>query len=115
MSNKPVVNSQRASIQAFPRETVSTPAQTSVSNVAGQLIATNRSRRGFIVQNTGTTIIYLSLGSSVPTTSVYHVALRACTNANDGSGGIYNDDAWVGAVQSISSAPGGTVVLTEIS
>lgn len=112
--SKPVINTQRSSVQAFPRETVLTPAQTSVSNVAGLLIATNRSRRGFIIQNTGTTTIYLSLGAVNPTTSAYHVALKACTGANDGSGGIYVDDSWIGAVQAISSAPGGTVVLTEV-
>lgn len=113
--SKPVTNTQRTSIQAFPRETVSTPVQTSISNVAGLLVDTNRNRRGLIIQNSGTTTIYLSLGSVLPTSSAYHIALRACQSANDGSGGIYNDDSWVGQIQAISSAPGGTVVVTEIT
>lgn len=113
--SKPVTNSQRSAVQAFPRETVSTAAQTTVSNVAGVLLATNRARRGLIIQNTGTTIIYLIIGSGTPTSSVYHFALRACSSANDGNGGIYNDDAWIGNIQAISSAPGGTVVITEIT
>jgi hypothetical protein len=114
MSNKPVTNSQRSSVQAFPRENVLPAAQTNVGNAAGQIIGTNRARRGFIVQNTGTTILYLLLGTGVPTTSVYHVALKACSVANDGLGGIYSDDSWVGPVQAIGSAPAGTCVITEI-
>jgi hypothetical protein len=114
MSSKPVSNAQRTSVQAFPRETVNTPAQTVVSNVAGTIFSTNRNRRGIVIQNTGTTVIYINLGSVAPTTSAYHAALRACSSSNDGNGGIYTDDAWVGPVQAISSAPGGTVVLTEI-
>lgn len=115
MASKPVTNSQRSAVLAFPRENISTPAQTSVSNVAGTLLSVNRARRGLMIQNTGTTIIYLILGSGTPTSTVYHIALRACSSANDGNGGAYNDDAWIGAVQAISSAPGGTVVMTEIS
>lgn len=115
MATKPVTNSQRSTVCAFPRENISAPAQTSISNVAGALLLVNRARRGLVIQNTGTTIIYLVLGSATPTSSVYHVALRACSSANDGNGGIYNDDAWIGAIQAISSAPGGTVVITEVS
>lgn len=115
MASKPVTNAQRSATYAFPRETVSAAAQTSVSNVAGALLTFNRARRGLIIQNTGTTIIYLLLGSGTPTSSVYHIALPACSVANDGKGGIYNDDAWIGAVQAIGSAPGGTLVITEIS
>lgn len=111
---KPVVHTQRTSTQAFPRETVSIPAQTAIEGEASTLVVEDRGRRGLIIQNTGTTIIYLVLGDETPTTSVYHIALRACTSSNDGNGGIYNDDAWVGNVQAIGSAPGGTVVITEI-
>lgn len=100
--------------QAIQRSSASTAAQTSVSNVAGQILAANGGRKGLIIQNTGTTIIYLVLGAGTPTTSVYHVALKACSVANDGNGGIYNDDAWVGAVQAIGSGIGGSVVITEV-
>lgn len=96
------------------RTRASTPAQTSVGAGAGQILAANDGRRGLIIQNTGTTIIYLVLGSATPTATVYHVALRACSVANDGNGGIYNDDAWTGAVQAIGSVGGGTVVITEV-
>lgn len=81
---------------------------------AAEVLAANTSRRGLIIQNTGTTKIYVVLGSGTPTSSVYHIALSACTGANDGLGGVYVDDVWTGAVQAIGSGAGGTCVVTEI-
>jgi hypothetical protein len=101
--------------QPIARSTASTAAQTAVGNAAGQILAGNAGRKGLIIQNTGTTNIYLLLGTGTPTSSVYHLALKGCVIADDGTGGIYNDDAWVGAVQAIGSALGGALVITEIS
>lgn len=109
------MNVLRAEVEAHLRLTSSTPAQTAVGTTAGQVLAATSARRGLIIQNTGTTILYVVLGASTPTASVYHVALAACTGANDGKGGIYIDDAWIGAVQMIGSAAGGTCVITEVS
>lgn len=92
----------------------STAAQTSVTGTASTILTANESRRGFVIQNTGTTKIYITLGTDTPTTSVYHFALAACTGANDGLGGVYIDDVWTGAVQAISSGAGGTCVITAI-
>lgn len=100
--------------QSVPRRSVSPAAQTSVGAAAGQILAKSFVRRGLLIQNTGTTIIYLLLGTGTPTTSVYHIALKACAVANDGTGGIYNDDVWAGPVQAIGSAPGGTLSIFEI-
>lgn len=108
-------NQVEARVLARERVSVSVPAQTAIGAVAAQIVGTNPARRGLIVQNTGTTTVYLALGGGSPTATVYHVALKACANGDDGSGGIYLDDAWQGAVQAIGSAPGGTLVLTEIS
>jgi hypothetical protein len=101
--------------QPLLRSVANTPAQTSVGAGAGQILAANANRRGMIIQNTGTTTIYLSLGGVNPTTTAYHFCLKACSGANDGSGGAYVDDVWTGAVQAIGSAGGGSVVITEIS
>lgn len=110
------MNTSRVLVEAFPRNVVSTPAQTSVTNVAGQLLASNTSRKALIIQNTGTTKLYLVYGSATPTTTAYHVALAACTAANDGTGGIIDEDAWKGAVQAVgSAAAAGTCVITEIT
>lgn len=115
MSNKPVTNAQRSATYAFPRENLNgAPAQTAVGASAGTILNENRARRGLIIQNTGTTVIYLTLGSTNPTVTAYHMALKACTNANDGTGGIYSDDSWIGQVNAIGSAGGGTIVITEV-
>lgn len=96
------------------RNISNTPAQTSVGAGAGVILNATPLRTGLIIQNTGTTIIYLSFGSVNPTTTVYHVALRACDAGNDGNGGIYVDDAWTGEVRAIGSGAGGTLVITEV-
>ena len=79
------------------------------------IVAANPKRKGLIVQNTGTTVIKLALGSTVPDQLAYHIALKACSTADDGLGGVYFDDGWAGPVYGISSAAGGTFVLTEIT
>lgn len=109
------MNKIDAFVRAQARDSVSTAAQTSVGTVAGQILAANSARKGLIIQNTGTTILKLVYGSGTPTQTVYHFALSACTAADDGKGGAWAEDAWVGAVQAISSGSGGTCVVTEIS
>lgn len=66
-----------------------------------------------MIQNTGTTTIKLNFGSTAPTQTVYHVAIRPGNVADDGIGAVYTDDLWIGAVRAISSVAGGTVVITE--
>jgi hypothetical protein len=83
--------------------------------VAGVLLYKNAKRKGFSIQNTGTTIIKLSFGATMPTQTVYHVALKPCTVADDGNGAYYVDDCWIGPVNGISSAGGGTCVITEFT
>ena len=100
--------------EAGPQEGVSAPAQTTIGTTAVTLLAANPLRRGLIIANTGLTVIKLVLGLGTPTQTVYHLPLKACAVADDGSGGTYIDDAWTGAVQVISSGVGGTVVTTEI-
>ena len=105
----------RALIEGSPQLSSTAPAQTAIGGTAAQFLGPNPKRKGLIVQNTGTTVIYLSLGTTNPTATVYHVALKACTTHDDGSGGVYLDDSWVGAVQGLSSAGGGTCVITELA
>jgi len=95
--------------------TVSAPAQTAQSTTAAIILAANSTRKRLIVQNTGTTIIKLSLGGTNPTATAYHVALQACAAADDGTGGSYIDESWTGVVRAISSAAGGTLVVTELT
>jgi hypothetical protein len=108
------VNYLRSGIEAIPRLTASTPAQGSIGTVAGQAVAANADRKSLLIVNTGTTVLKGTLGSATPTQTVYHFALAACTTGDDGTGGAYFDDQWIGAVQIISDDAGGTYVLTEI-
>lgn len=96
-----------------PQARVTTPAQVTIGATAAVVLAANPKRKGFIIQNTGTTVLKLTFGATVPTQTVYHVALKGCTLANDGTGGGYVEDRLVLAVNAISSAAGGTFVLME--
>lgn len=105
----------RMLVEGSPQAIASTPAQTTVSNVAaGIILYYNSRRKGFVIQNTGTTVLKLAFGvNAVPTQSVYHVALKGGSAADDGTGAVWMDDAWVGDVWAISSAVGGTCVVAE--
>lgn len=98
-----------------PQATASVPAQTSIGATAARILAPNAKRKGVFIQNTGLTVLKLVFGSSDPTQTVYHVALGASTGADDGTGGAWSDDAWIGEIRAISSAPGGTFVLAEFT
>lgn len=96
------------------RNTISTPAQTSVGAAAGIVLAANALRTGLTIQNTGTTVIYLACGPTNPTVTAYHTSLAACSIANDGTGGFWSDDVWNGVVRAIGSGAGGSVVVSEL-
>jgi hypothetical protein len=95
-------------------EKASAPAQQSVGNAAAQILAQNQNRAELIIVNTGTVPILLALGAA-PTATAYHVALAPCSSANDGTGGSFVCDWWVGTVQAIAPAGGGTACVTEIT
>lgn len=103
----------RALVEGSPALGSTTPAQTGLGVAAAVILNANPKRKGFTVQNTGTTVIKLTLGATDPTQTEYHVALKACSAADDGSGGTYFDDSWVGVVRGISSGAGGTCVVSE--
>jgi len=104
----------RVLVAGEPAKTISAPAQTSVGTTAGLVLPLNEKRKGFWLQNTGTTVLKLTFGSTMPTQTVYHVALKAATGADDGTGGSYFEAAWVGPVNAISSGAGGTCVIAEV-
>lgn len=93
----------------------SVPAQTVVGTTAAQVLAANASRKRVMLQNVGTTRIYIAYGSTNPTTSAFHVALPAGGSAGDGSSQMISDDMWQGAIRAISSAAGGLLVVTELT
>lgn len=95
--------------------TATAPSQTSVTTAAQTVLASNASRKRFMLQNCGQTIIYVSLGGTNPTSSNYHFALPACGADNDGSSPQYQDTMWTGAVRVIGSASGGLLQVVELT
>jgi hypothetical protein len=79
------------------------------------ILTANPKRKGLLIQNTGTTVIKLTFSATDPTQTVYDVALKGGTDADDGMGATWIDPHFVGAVRGISSAAGGTVVITEFT
>lgn len=104
----------RALVEGAPQQGVTDAAQTTIGGTAAAACAYNAKRKGLIIQNTGTHALYFAYGTTDPTTTVYHFALKACDSANDGTGGVWIDDSWIGPVRVISAGGGGTYVLTEI-
>lgn len=105
----------RALVEGAPQQGNSTPAQTTIGAAAAAVVARNEKRKGLVIQNTGTTILKFNYGTTDPTQTVYHFALKACSVADDGTGGVWLDDNWIGPVRGISSAGGGTFVLLEVT
>lgn len=90
--------------------TSSTVAQTTVGTSAVQALAANSGRKGFSIQNQGTTVLKILLGSATPTQANYTVALPPGGTANDGSSHPWYGPpgfTWTGAIQWISSGAGG--------
>lgn len=93
--------------------TVNTATRQTVSTTSGTILASNTARKKLYIQNVGITTIYIAFAQT-PTASVYHIALAKCsTAANDGTGGTLVEDQFTGAINAISSATGGAVVVTE--
>lgn len=95
--------------------TASAPAQVVVGTTPIQLLPANPNRKRFTLQNTGLTRHRIVLGTIAPTQTAYHFGLRECGTPDDDSSPLYVDDMWKGAVQVISSAAGGTIVMTEFT
>lgn len=95
--------------------TATAPSQVSVTTAAQTVLASNASRKRFMLQNCGQTIIYVALGGTNPTSSNYHFALPACGADNDGSSPQYQDVMWTGAVRVIGSASGGLLQVVELT
>jgi hypothetical protein len=95
--------------------TVSAPGPTTIGTSSAQLLAANSNRKRMILQNVGTTRLYILFGAGTASAANYHIALPAGGNTNDGSSPPFVDTLWTGAVQAISSASGGSVQASEFT
>jgi hypothetical protein len=103
---------------AVTSSTATAPSQTTLGTTAATALASNGSRKGFLIQNQGTTAIKVLLGTATPTQANYTIALPACGVANDGSSPAYYGPPgvlWTGAIQWISSAAGGLAEAIELT
>ena len=105
-------NPGRVFLEGSPQIAVSAPVQTLVTTSAGKVMNAEPKRKGLIVVNTGTPTIKHTFGDVMPTQTAYHVPLKGCAVADDGSGSAYFDASWVGVVNAISDGSG-TCVITE--
>lgn len=95
--------------------TSSAALQQTIGTTAGQVLASNALRLKVTLQNCGTTVIKILLGSGTPTQSNYHFALPPGGTTNDGSSPLFSDTMWIGAIQAVSSAAGGLLQVTELT
>ena len=79
------------------------------SATAVVLLPLNRDRKGFSIVNASTAILYISLGSVIPTTALYTAALAA----SDGSYTCPTD--FVGVVNGIWASVNGQANITEFA
>lgn len=92
----------------FSSQAINTPTQATATTA----LAANTARIGWQVQNQSVNVLYVLLGTGASTT-VYHVALRACTVANDGTGGTFSmltGTVYNGIVTTAGTTPSYTVI-----
>jgi len=80
--------------------------------VSTQVADVNSDRAELIMQNVGTTVLYVGLGFP-PSLTNYSFALSAGGAANDGTGGFFSSLVWKGSVFVISASAGGLLAITE--
>jgi hypothetical protein len=96
-------------------DAVNSAGPATIGTTSIQLLAANASRKRLILQNAGTTKIWVLFGSGTASSTNYHLALAAGGTSNDGSSTPYIDQLWTGAVQAISSAAGGSIQAVEFT
>jgi hypothetical protein len=110
-----LVNVAAGSVTVAPVEsdTCSTNALVTVGTSSTQAIAANPSRKRLILQNVGTTVLYVLLGTGSASATSLTFILPAGGTSKDGSSIIIFDIMWQGAVQVASSAAGGLMTAQE--
>lgn len=97
------LNSTDDSVTSVPPKTstVNTPA---IITSAGDVLAVNASRKSWHIQNLGTNPLFVRLATG-SSTSVFHMVLEAGVLADDGNGGVWEDDTHTGVVSVAGTSP----------
>jgi hypothetical protein len=111
------VNIQSGTITSSPVEsgTCSTNAINTVGAGNVTVLASNSNRKMLILQNIGTTVIYVLYGGGAASATNFTFILPAGGSSKDGSSNVVRDIMWQGAVQCFSSAAGGQVSAQELT
>lgn len=94
--------------------TAGAPANTAVTSTSSVILAANTARREVMITNTDVVAVYIAFGQT-PTATAYHVVLRPCAVAHDGSGGTFVSDIFKGAINAIVASTGGHVSIVELT
>lgn len=92
------------------------PSQANTPSIASAAtaLAANKNRSAWMIQNVGTNTLYVLMGSGC-SNSVYHVALKAGTANDDGTGGSIAQEAgtvYTGIITIAGTSP--RYVVTEL-
>lgn len=89
-----------------------TPTQVASSITAVTILAANTARKGANIVNDSTSILYLILSSTTPTSSIYTIAMDAKGNV----GSYYEVPyGYTGIVKGIWASANGNAVVTELA
>jgi hypothetical protein len=80
----------------------SSPNSTTSPATATTVLAANLDRKRFTIQSQDDEVLYLKLGTGA-SSSDYHITLSAGSGAADGTGGIFTNDGYQGAVSVAAS------------
>lgn len=94
--------------------TAGAPANTAVTSTSSAILAANTARREVMITNTDVVAVYIAFGQT-PTATAYHIVLRPCTVAHDGSGGSFVSDIFKGAINAITASTSGHVSVVELT
>lgn len=100
------------SLQTFGTQSLFTTAPAILNPTTGTNVLTvNTSRNKFIVQNLGTNPLYVRFGDNASVTA-FHIVLKACAVAADGTGGSYESGSvvWQGDVSVAGISPSLTIL-----
>lgn len=93
------------------RDSLGSGAKAGAQSSATALVL-NEDRTGFQIQNQGTNVLYVYLGSGA-SSSVYHFILKGCNSAADGTGGsvaMMSGNIWRGIITVDGIAPSYSVI-----
>jgi len=102
-------------IVSFGSNSCSANAIATIGTGSIQAIVANSNRKKLILQNIGTTRLYVLFGSGTASSSNFTFILPAGGSSLDGSSPIYVDTIWQGSVQWVSSSIGGQGIANDCS